>query len=67
MTQSHVPENFGQINFFSQSCLKKYNHLFVWCLKMKINEFKKSKFCFLEKQADLKINCTSLFHINNNL
>ena len=24
---------------FSQSCLKKYHYLFVWCLKLKINEF----------------------------
>ena len=24
---------------FPQSCSKKYHHLFVWCLNMKINEF----------------------------
>ena len=24
---------------FPQPCLKKYHHFFVWCLKLKINEF----------------------------
>ena len=42
------------------SCSKKYHHLFLCCLKMKINEFQNCKFCFLEKQADLKTNCTRL-------
>ena len=46
---------------FSPVLFKKYHHLFVWCLKMKINEFQKCKFCFPEKQTDLKRNCTRLW------
>ena len=45
---------------FRQSFSKKYYHFFVGCLKMKINKFWNSKFCFLEKQADLKTKCTGL-------
>ena len=59
-SDSHVPEHFCQIKNFPHPCLKKYHHLFVWCLKMKINEFENCKFCFPEKQADLKTNCTRL-------
>ena len=46
---------------FPQPSLKKYHHLFFWCLKLKINEFSNCKICFLKKQADLKRNCTRLW------
>ena len=38
-SESHVSENFRQILNFLQPCSKKYHHLFVCCLKLKINEF----------------------------
>ena len=46
-----------------QSCSKKYHHLFVWCLKLKINNFKIANFVFSKKQADIKLkaNCTRLW------
>ena len=43
---------------FPQSFSKLYHHSFVRCLKLKINEFKNCKICFLKKQADLKTSCT---------
>ena len=46
---------------FTQPCSKKYHHLFLWCLILKTNEFLNCNICFLEKQADLKINCTRLW------
>ena len=46
--------------FFPQPCSKKYHHLFVWCLKLKVHEFSNCKICFLKKQPDLKTNCTRL-------
>ena len=36
---SHVLENFCEIKIFLRHVRKKYHHLFVWCLKLKINEF----------------------------
>ena len=45
---------------FSQPCSRKYYNLFVWWLKLTINEFENCKICFLKKQADLKTNCTRL-------
>ena len=37
-SDSHVPEKFSQIKIIPSLVQKKY-HLFVWYLKMKINEF----------------------------
>ena len=38
-SDSQVYENFCQIKIFPQPCSKKYHNLFVWRLKLKINEF----------------------------
>ena len=38
-SDSHDPENVCQIKIFPSLVQKKYYHLFVWCLKMKVNEF----------------------------
>ena len=45
---------------FSPALFEKNHHSFFWCLKLKINEFKNCKICFLKKQADLKTNSTRL-------
>ena len=50
-----------QYQKFPQPCSKKYHHLFVWCLKLKMNEFWNCKISFLKKHADLKTNCTRLW------
>ena len=61
-SDSNVSENFCQIKIFSCLVRKKTNnHLFLWCLKLKINEFWNCKICFLKKQADSKANCTRLW------
>ena len=57
---------FAKIKF-SRPCSKKYHHLIVGCLKLKINEFQNCKICILKKQADLKsqLHQAVTFHIND--
>ena len=47
--QARTYLNFCQIKF-SPVMFEKYHHLFIWCLKMKINDFLNCKFCFVQNR-----------------